>query len=131
MKLTNTNILKACKKHIKETQKKPNSFSQEFKINDKSYVYMSEVDPHIDDWRGSETKWNIIFHAIKEDFYFIYRLDGKLHTIKPEIGKIYTFEFKKYHALLHKDNVKLFQKRKHWLNWEPENKLICIFEFID
>ena len=109
----------------------PNNFSQTFNFDDTEYVYMSEVDPHIDDWDGSETKWKIEFFYINPNYTFIYRLNGKLHKIKPELNRIYEFEFLKYHALLLDSNLENFHKRKFWKSWKNNQELSCIFQFID
>lgn len=132
MLYSDENLLKACEKHVKETGYTPKNFSNEFQYDNKTYVYMSEVDPHVDDWKeDNNQKWKIRFHAIEKDFVFVYRNNGKLYQIEPKLDQVYEFEFKKYHALLHKDNLHLFGKRKYWEGWTPEEKLVTIFEFVD
>lgn len=131
MKTNNKQLVQACINFFNDNDKLPNYMSQIFKYKSKDYVYMAEVDPHVDDWSGSEKVWSVVFHAIKEDYVFIYRHGGVLHKIEPELGKIYTFDFTKYHALLHKDNVQYFHKRKFWETFEAEPELVCIFEFIE
>ena len=122
----------AYKHHINTTDAKPENFSRDFEFEGHKLVFMSEVDPHIDDWtQDNQIRWKIKFYAIAPNFVFIYRNNGVLHYVEPVLGQMYEFEFKKYHALLHKDNVHLFHKKKHWENWKPKKELACIFEFID
>ena len=120
-------------KALKYSQKNPAAHYTQFtKAKGHGEIaYMSEVPPHHDSLTHPEKTWKITFLAVENDYYFIYRLNGILHKIIPEKNVVYEFEFRKYHAFLHKDNVDLFNKKNYWKTWQEEKKIKCVFKFID
>lgn len=123
----------AYNKVVKHSKKHPaGNYTQFTKAKGHGEIaYMSEVSPHYDVFSGNEKTWKVIFLAVAKGYYFIYRLNGVLHKIIPEKNVVYEFEFKKYHAFLHEDNLVHFNKKNYWKTWEEEKEVKCIFKFVD
>lgn len=99
-------------------------------FNGVEYSYMSEVDPHYDEPTGDETVWTITFIAARKNYFFIYELDGEKFCVEPELGKPYSFNFKKRHAFIRARYISKFKDNSFWQNDEVlSKKLSCIFTF--
>jgi len=134
MKTLSKELYEAVESYCKSYRVPPSNFTQHATIDGVEYTYMSEVETHKDDpfgYGNTDTEWTIKFVAAKEDFFFIYKLDGKEYCVEPELGVEYTFNFGEYHAFLHKNNIKYFNDHEHWYGFEPKQELACIFLFID
>lgn len=113
--------------------KNPSNFSSYFDHENREYLYHSETEPHT----HSETRdkvWTVKFYYFRRGYVFVYRLNGKLIITKPKIGKNYSFNPQRLHAVIKKDNVSKFRNRKFWeRNGFSDQKvggLACVFEFI-
>lgn len=113
---------------INDEVNKPQNYINNFEFNGSTFDFISEVEPHSDKSTEGEKNWTITFFLIDDDYRFIYRSSGALHVVKPELEVEYSFEFLKRHALIHKDKVKDFNKRKIWDNYKSQNNLVASFK---
>lgn len=113
-------------------KEKPSNYSTWFDYNGESYIYMSEVDPHHhrEDGRQFGKFWTSTFYAIDTDFRFVYYNENdNLIVEEVELGKPYTFNAMKLHAVTHKNRVSKFRSWQYWRRkWKPENELRMIFK---
>lgn len=120
--------------HVQKLSKyrKPNNYSAWFHYMGKTYIYMSEVDPH--NHRGEFPEhgkyWTCTFSTIDMDFRFVYYNKQNERCVEEiELGKPYVFNALRQHAVIHKNRVEHFDNRRYWKDtWEPEEELRMIFE---
>lgn len=113
--------------------RQPCNYTLDARIDGSLWHYHAETEPH-SHLDAVETEWAVEFAYFSRAYRFVFWQGGKLHSICPRAGRSYTFQCRRRHAVIRKEDVTKFESRRYWKKrfepYERAGPLACVFRFL-